>query len=287
MHAPERAFDWLPALIDSEARPEYLNECVEGIARHLRIRNGNYSVNGVKDVPESPMGSEAVGRGLLRLCELYGESWMEERVLSEAVYACQMVLADETFAARIALLLVRLSRSRDPGPDGHSWHDMETEAMNATRGETATTAVELAHRLREGGSPLPPLLDPILRTLAVDERPSVRLALVARLAHLTHSDPDLGWDLIELATRSAPREVWIAVESSLYYSYRTPERVGPILDRIRESFLGRGRRRVRKDRRAPGAVRDSGCRCVLRRCGDGTGIGFRGGCARVRDQPGR
>ena len=237
MRAPERAFQWVPALIDGGARPEYLNGCVEGIARYLRIRNGNYSVNGVKDVPASPMGDETVGQRLLRLCELYGETWMEERVLSEAVYASQKVLADETSAARVTLLLVRLSRSWDPGPDTHGWPDLETEAMNATRGETATTAVELAHQLRERGSPLPPLLEPLLRTLAMDERPSVRLALVARLAPLTHSDPGLGWDLVELATRSAPREVWVAVESSLYYSYHESERVEPSLDRIRDTAL--------------------------------------------------
>lgn len=237
MHAPEQGLAWLDGLLASGARAEYLNACVDGVARYVRIRDGTLSFNGVREVPESPLSAAEIGWALLSLCETHGETWMEERVASDAVLSCVRALTDAESAERITRVLARLGQSNDPGLDGPRWPDMESEANNATRAEAARTAVELASRLSEAAVSLPVELVQLLHALAGDERPSVRLSSLVHLAPLTHTAPDLGWALLNHATVQATRLHWIAAERVLYYAYRDTERVAPVLDRFCDEAL--------------------------------------------------
>lgn len=236
MSVPVRALGWLDALIEENAPDPYRNACVEGIALHLRAQFGglkpSWPYAPAEPLPDGPK----LGLALLRLLERYGESWIEEHTLAEAVQACVHVLDDDESIVRLTHLLVRLSQSANP--DGSLGHDLSMEALNSTRGQAAIAAIELAARVAEAGRELPERLPPLLCQLACDKRPGVRWALLRGLPPLTQSEPDLAWALLSEATAEAGSAEWEMAEQSLYYNYyRHFERVGPILDRIRINAL--------------------------------------------------
>ncbi len=235
--APERALRWLDALLDRRAPDPYLDACVGGLALHLRVRFAGLTVNGSKELPPPVLDGPDLGRRLLRLLELYGEAWIEGHTLADAVEACAAVLDDETSAARLTLLLVRLGRVEgSPISGGHQ--DPRLEGANTNKGKAATAAVQLATRLSERSRPLPELLPPLLRQLASDGQSGTAWAVLRSLPPLTQSAPELAWDLLDRATADAGPAEWEAAEVSLYYNYHHHEdRVGPVLERVRAGAL--------------------------------------------------
>ncbi|HYR10708.1 MAG TPA: ATP-binding protein [Longimicrobium sp.] len=236
MNVPDRALGWLDALLGTDGPAPYLDACVDGIALHLHVRFGGLKPSGTWDPAEPVPDGQALARTLLGLVERFGEAWITEHTLSEAIQACTHVLDDDDSAARLSVLLTQLGES--PNPDGTLGHDPGMEALNSTRGKAAFAAVLLAAGLAEAERDIPEALAALLLQFARDPRPGVRWAVLRGLPPLTHSRPELAWQLLDTATEWAGSEVWEAAETSLYYNYhRHFDRVGPILERIRGSAL--------------------------------------------------
>jgi hypothetical protein len=234
MNVPGRALGWLDALLRTDGLTPYLNACVEGIAAHLCVRFGRLNPSGTWQPAEPLPDGQALARTLLGLLEQFDESWITEHTLSDAVEACTHVLDDDDCAARLTALLTRLGRS--PNPDGTLGHNPGMEALNSTRGKAALAAVNLATNLAKAEREVPEALVELLLQLARDPRPSVQWAALSSLPPLTYSHPELAWRLLEIATEDAGSEVWEVAQASLYHNYhRHFDRVGPILERIRES----------------------------------------------------
>jgi hypothetical protein len=233
MNIPSRALGWLNALLGTDLAP-YLDACVNGIALHLRVRFGGLNPSGTWDPTEPLPDGPMLANTLLGLVERFGESWIAEGTVSDAVEACTHVLDDDDSIARLSVLLTRLGQS--PNPDGKLGHDPGIEALNSTRGKAAFATVILATRLAEAERDVPEVIAALLVQFARDPRPGVRWAVLRGLPPLTHSRPELAWRLFETATEGAGREVWEVAETSLYFNYhRNFDRVGSILERIRES----------------------------------------------------
>jgi hypothetical protein len=236
MNVPDRALGWLHSLREMDGLTPYLDACVDGIALHLRARFGGLRPSGNWDPAEPVLEGQALARTLLNLVERFGDVWIAEDTFSEAVEACTHVLDDDDSVARLTVLLTRLGQS--PNPDGTLGHEPGMEALNSTRGKAAFAAVILATQLAEAERDIPEALAALLLRFACDPRPGVRWAVLRGLPSLTHSRPELAWRLFEAATECAGTEVWEVAEPSLYYNYhRHFDRVGAILERIRESAL--------------------------------------------------
>jgi hypothetical protein len=251
--APSRMGALLPQLLEAGVAPPYPDALVAGLGMFLRLRFGNTSSSNWSPVEEHEDG-EALGRALLRLLERHGDSglrsgyaqsptwmedgapWLSEHTAGDAIKGCGAVLDDPDDLARLVLLLVRLARSSDPEPS--KGRQASSVALNSVRGEVAEVAVLMAGSLLADGTPLPPLLRPLLLRLAADPVPGVRWSVVGGLPYLTQFDRDLGWGLAELALSTDDPEVWAHAERLLYHNYYNDfPRVAPYLDALRTSRL--------------------------------------------------
>jgi hypothetical protein len=231
---PRRFLVLFVHFIEENLHQDYIYAVIEGIATHLRYRFGNLrSVQQWEPVVPLPEG-ETLAVALLNWLERYPIIWEDGRTVSQALEACCDVLDERESAERLTLLLFWLRVQDINGMQiANNETDLDSIAINSTRGVAAKSAMTLCNRLLEKEQSLPEWLPFLLRYFARDSAIYVRVPVLEQLPFLMYKQPDLGWQLLADVFQEPQPHLWKYAERCFYYQYQEHfDRVEPYLNRL-------------------------------------------------------
>jgi hypothetical protein len=218
----------------------FRNDIMDGVANHLAYRFGELQANGNWKPLEEP-DPFALSSHILDELERHSYHWHHNRSASNALQACAHVIQDTENAARLVFLAVSFVNLHEESAIKGDSVDFVTCGINMITGNVAEALMILACKCQERAILFPDLLPPTLRRFASNKHPAIRALVLRRLSYLQSRDPDIGWDLFQLAMQDASG-LWQIAEPCLYYSYyRQFERVSPLLIRIFSEGGGKDR----------------------------------------------
>lgn len=210
---------------------EFRNEIMEGIANHLEYRFGNVKAQNPWQPLEEPEAATLVNQVFKHL-EKHPDHWLLDFSAAKVIRACSHAIQDVYNAKRLVFLAIDFRRLEEKNTAIASSDDLITVAFNTTSGNIVQALMILANRLLEYDIELPELLVPTLKSFLRDENLELCALVLRYLPYLQSKEPDLGWDLFDLAMRN-PKGLWQYAERCLYYSYRNQiETVKPLLEKI-------------------------------------------------------
>lgn len=210
----------------------YRDDIMDGIANYLAHRYGNLQTNGPWMPLEEPDAS-ALASQILDELERHPAHWQLNRSAAKAMEACAHVIQDTQNAAQLAFLAAGFGNHREESTIRGNSVDLLTAGINMMSGNAAEALMILVNNLQEHGISFPELLPHTLRRFASNEHPAIRALILRRLPYFQSQNPELGWELFQLAMKEAAG-LGQSVEHCLYYAYHDHfEKVAPSLERFR------------------------------------------------------
>jgi len=242
--APDRFLDLVVELVAEGYRREFSLSILRGAAMHLQYRFDGLRLDADRWRPEEPLpDGPGLAERIMGLVERYPAVWDDEwtaaRVLQGSVAAVDGSGAEQ----RLVWLLMRLAGAVRPEAERIRFdrdkrteieaRDLMMDAVNEPRGIAAGSAMRLASRLTERGTPWPELLRLLLLRFASDPVASVRAAILRDLAYLHSKEDALGWALLERCLDAPHPALWELAGETLYYQIHARyDRIAGYLDRM-------------------------------------------------------
>ncbi|PRD69918.1 ATP-binding protein [Malikia spinosa] len=196
----------------------FRNDIMDGAATYLAHRHGNLqSQNGWAPIEEPD--AAALAQHILDELERHPAHWHYNRTASNALQACAHVVQNTMSAERLVFWAIDFLTFREQSSISGDSVDFLTIGINMTRGHVVESLMIMATRLHENNLTWPELLVPTLRQFAADEHPAIRALILRRLPYLQSIQPDLGWELFDLAMQECAAGLWARAEPCLYYAY--------------------------------------------------------------------
>jgi hypothetical protein len=223
----------------AEISDRFRDEIVRGISNYLFYRFGNLQADSNWKPLEEPI-PDILAHDVLNELERHSSYWRHDRAAADALLACAHVIADIVDANRLVFLALGFCNFEEVRPIVGGKVDLINNGINMVNGHIAEAMIILAKRLRKANISYPELLHPMLRRFAGHKEPAFRALILRRLPYLQSLDPDLGWELFDLAVEGDATDLWEIAEPCLYYSYHCNfEIISPILARIRTEGKGK------------------------------------------------
>ena len=202
----------------------------DATATYLAHRHGNLqSQNGWTPIEEPH--AAALAQHILDELERHPAHWHSNRTASNALQACAHVVQNTISAERLVFWAIGFLTFREQSSISGNSVDLLTIGINMTRGHVVEALMTMATRLHN--LTWPELLAPTLRQFATDEHPAIRALILRRLPYLQSIQPDLGWELFDLAMQESAAGLWAMAEPCLYYAYHQKfDIVAPWLRRL-------------------------------------------------------
>lgn len=196
----------------------FRDDIMDGVAAYLAYRHGNLqSQNGWSAIEEPD--SDALARHILDELERHPAHWHHNRIASNALQACAHVLKSTLSAERLVFLTIDFLTLREESSISGDSVDLLTIGINMARGHIVEALMIMATQLHENNLAWPEYLMPTLRQFAADEHPAIRSLILRRLPYLQSLQPDLGWELFDLAMQENTTGLWATAEPCLYHAY--------------------------------------------------------------------
>jgi len=209
----------------------FCNDIMEGSASYLAHRYGNLQTNATW-IPVDEPAAPALTIQILDELERHPDHWQLNPSAAKALEACAYVIRDTTSAERLVFLSIGFGNLSEKSNIHGDTVDLLTTGINMMTGNIAEALMILVNNFQEADIALPELLAPTLRRFASKEHPAIRALILQRLPYLQSLNPELGWDLFDLAMHNSVG-LWNSAERCLYYAYNDHfEKVGPLLARI-------------------------------------------------------
>jgi hypothetical protein len=210
----------------------FRDDIMDGIANYLAHRYGNLQTNGTW-VPLEEPDAPALANQILDELERHLAHWQLNRSAAKALEVCAHVIQDAQDSARLVFLAIGFTDLKEESSIQGDSVDLINTGINMMSGNVAEALMILANNLQERCTALPELLPPTLRRFASNEHPAIRALILRRLPYLQSQNPELGWELFDLAMQDAVG-LWQSAEPCLYYVYHDHfDKVEPLLERIR------------------------------------------------------
>lgn len=214
----------------------FRDDIMAGIANHLAYRHGNLRSNDNPDNKWTPIeepDASNLANQILEELERHPSHWWLKRCAAEALKACAHVIQDEQNAARLVFWTIGFGNLREESTSRGGPDPLLTADINMMTGRVAEALMILVNNLQEQDSELPELLLPTLCRFASNENPAIRALVLRRLPYLQNKNPELGWELFNLAMQDSTG-LWKYAERCLYYAYQDHfDKVLPLLGLIR------------------------------------------------------
>jgi len=196
----------------------FRDDIMDGVAAYLAHRYGNlHSQNGWTPIEEPD--AAVLAQHILEELERHPAHWHHNRTASNALHACANVVQNTVSAERLVFWTIDFLTLREESSISGDSVDLLTIGINMARGHAVDALMIMATRLHENNLTWPELLVPTLRQFAADEHPAIRALILRRLPYLQSIQPDLGWELFDLAMQKSATGLWAMAERCLYYAY--------------------------------------------------------------------
>ena len=219
----------------------FRDDIMSGVANYLSHRHGNLQFNGAWIPLEEP-DAPTLASQILDELERHPHYWKFNRAASSALQACAYVIQSTEEAERLVFLTLGFKNFQEGDffkRTKDDQFDLIGNGINMIRGHIVEALMILFEKLQENRILFPNLLLPTLRSFAGDEHPSIRALILRRLPYLQSQNPELGWELFQLAMQDAIG-LWKIAEPCLYYAYHNHfEKVSPLLARIHREGTGK------------------------------------------------
>lgn len=210
---------------------DFCDEIMDGLATYLAHRYGNLGTNGTWIPLEEPNGAELANE-ILNELERHPAHWVNNRSAAKALEATSYVINDIENATRLAFLAIGFSTHTEKSTVIGDSVDLITTGINMKSGNVADALMIVATNLSKAQMPLPVLLQQVLFRFAKHNNPAIRAVILRRLPYFQSHNPNLGWELFDLAMQSS-EGLWRLAEPCLYYTYHNDfQKVSPWLERI-------------------------------------------------------
>jgi len=210
----------------------FCDDIMDGIATYLAHRYGNLQTNGTW-APLEEADQYSLAAQILDELERHPAHWQLNRAAAKALEACAHVIQDTENAARLAFMAIGFYTNEEESSISGDSVNLLTTGINMMGGNAAEALMIVATKLQEQHIQLPDLLPQTLRRFASNEHPAIRALILQRLPYFQSQNPELGWELFQLAMHDAAG-LWQSAEPCLYYAYHNNfEKVAPALERIR------------------------------------------------------
>ncbi|MES2686351.1 MAG: AAA family ATPase [Pseudomonadota bacterium] len=196
----------------------FRDDILDGVAAYLAHRHGNLQTNGNWCPIEEP-DAALLARQVLDELERHPAHWHHNRTASSALQACAHVVQTTQDAEKLVFWTIDFFTLREESSISGDSVDLLTTGINMARGHIAEALMIVADRLQENGITWPELLVPTLHKFAADEHPAIRALILRRLPYLQSFQPDLGWELFDLAMQENATGLWAMAEPCLYHAY--------------------------------------------------------------------
>lgn len=208
------------------------DDIMDGVAAYLAHRYGNLQTNANWCAVEEP-DAASLAQQVLDELERHPAHWHHNRTSSSALQACSHVVQTTQDAERLVFWTIDFLTLREKSSISGDSVDLLTTGINMARGHIAEALMILANRLQENGITWPDLLVTTLRKFAADEHSAIRALILRRLPYLQSLQPDIGWELFDLAMQENVPGLWAMAEPCLYHAYHQKfDIVAPLLTRL-------------------------------------------------------
>lgn len=209
----------------------FRDDIMEGIASHLAYCHGNLRPDD-KWVPIEKPNATTLANQILEELERHPAHWWLNRAAAQALKACASVVQDERDAARLVFWTIGFGSFKEASTIRDSSDNLLAAGINMTTENVAKALIVLVNKLQENSIALPELLPPTLRQFAKNRHPAIRALILQNLPYLQSQNPELGWELFNLAMHDSTG-LWQSAESCLYYAFQDHfDKVLPLLKRI-------------------------------------------------------
>lgn len=210
----------------------FRDDIMDGVAAYLAHRHGNLqSQNGWTPIEEPD--AAALAHHILDELERHPVHWHYNRAASNALQACAHVVHNTLSAERLAFLTIDFLTLREESSVSKDSDNLLNIGINTVCGHVVEALMIMATRLHDNNLTWPELLAPTLRQFATDGQPPIRALILRRLPYLQSVQPDLGWELFDLAMQESAAGLWAMAEPCLYYAYHQKfDIVAPWLRRL-------------------------------------------------------
>ncbi len=209
----------------------FRDDIMEGIASHLAYRHGNLRPDD-KWVPIEKPNAPTLANQILEELERHPAHWWLNRAAAQALKACASVVQDERDAARLVFWTIGFGSFKEASTIHESSDNLLASGINMTTGKVAEALIILVNKLQENSIALPEFLPPTLRQFSKNKHPAIRALILQHLPYLQRQNPELGWELFNLAMQDSTG-LWQSAEYCLYYAFQDHfDKVLPLLKRI-------------------------------------------------------
>ncbi len=209
----------------------FRNDIMDGISTYLMHRNRNSQTSN-SWIPIEDLDARVLANQILDELERHHFHWQLTCTMAKSLEVCANAIQDTQNAGRLVFLAIGFGSLIEESPCDSNSVDLLTAGINMKVGMVAEALMILANNFHEREIELPELLVPTLRHFARNENPSIRALILRHLPYLQSKNPELGWELFELAMQDAAG-LWQSAERCLYYAYHDHfERIAPLLKRI-------------------------------------------------------
>lgn len=196
----------------------YRDDIMDGVSNFLAHRYGNLQPNCTWTPIEEP-DAHMLAQDILDELERHTVHWRHNRAASNALQACAHVIQNTQEAARLVFLALDFTSLREESSVRGDSVNLMTIGINMMRGHVVDALMILANKLQEKSIDYPELLSPTLRRFSRDDHPAIRVLILRRLPYLQSKNPELGWELYDLATQGDTGGLWGSTEQCMYYAY--------------------------------------------------------------------
>lgn len=210
----------------------FRDDVLDGVANYLNHRRGDlHPSNGWSPIEEPDAASLA--HQILDELERHPTHWRHNRAASNALQACSHVIQGTENGERLVFLALGYLTLEEKDPISGDSVDLLSLGINMARGHVVEALMIVATELKDHSIAWPELLAPTLHQFAADEHPAIRALLLRRLPYFQSLQPDLGWELFDLAMQENAPGLWALAEPCLYHTYHQQfEVVAPRLARL-------------------------------------------------------
>ncbi|MBW3531027.1 AAA family ATPase [Shewanella sp. NKUCC06_TVS] len=209
----------------------YRNNILEGIATYIAHRYGRLRSDDNWVPIEEPESLVLLHKTLDEL-ERHRAYWENSHALARALNACANIIQNALDGERLVFLAISFGYLNEESTLPEDSSDLLNAGINLKSGNVAEALMILLNKFTEHNITLPITLIPTLRFFASHKHPAIRALILMHLPYIQGKNPDLGWELFEIATYDA-KDLGKPAERCLYYAYRENfERVASFLAHI-------------------------------------------------------
>lgn len=210
----------------------FRDDILDGVVAYLAHRHGNLQIQSGWAPLEEP-DAAALAQYILDELERHPAHWHHNRTASNALQACAHVVQSTLLAEKLVFWTIDFLTLREKSSNSGNSVDLLTTGINMARGHVVEALMIMAIRLRENDLTWPELLEPTLRRFAGNDHPAIRALILRRLPYLQSIQPDVGWEIFDLAMQGSTTGLWAMAEPCLYYAYHQRfDIVAPWLKRL-------------------------------------------------------